>query len=148
MQRSRKREGGFTHERRSLEVGVQVQTSHSGWRRRSSVVVSVAGKGGGGLCQVRIKKTNASEPLRTCRKNKRDVETGIETLSRRLMRTCYRFAGVWHEGVVILIQAWPGNIGTCRFDEVALQRKRAQGACVDTRKGGESLCKGARWIWR
>jgi hypothetical protein len=44
--------------------------------------VNVAGKGGVELRQVRIKKTNASEPLMTCRKTESDVETGIETLSR------------------------------------------------------------------
>jgi hypothetical protein len=44
--------------------------------------VTVAGKGGAEFFEVRIKKTNASEPLRTCRKNEPDVETRIETLSR------------------------------------------------------------------
>jgi len=44
--------------------------------------VNVARKGGAVLRQVRIKKTNASEPLMTCRKTSSDVETGIETLSR------------------------------------------------------------------
>jgi hypothetical protein len=48
----------------SLEVGVQAQTSNHRKRRRLRVfVVNVAGKGGVGLRQVRIKKTNASEPL-------------------------------------------------------------------------------------
>ena len=45
--------------------------------------MSVAGKGGAGLRQVWIKKTNASELLRTCRKTSTDVETGIEILSRK-----------------------------------------------------------------
>ncbi|WHZ23019.1 MAG: hypothetical protein OJF47_002131 [Nitrospira sp.] len=69
----------FIHdEGRPLEVGVQAQASNRGQRRRSRVVVvSVAGKGGETLRQVRIKKTNASEPLRTCRKTSGDVETGI-----------------------------------------------------------------------
>ena len=31
---------------------------------------------GDGSCQVRIKETNASEPLRKCRKRRNDVETG------------------------------------------------------------------------
>ena len=31
---------------------------------------------------MRIKKTNASEPLMKCRKTLSDVESGIETLSR------------------------------------------------------------------
>lgn len=43
--------------------------------------MSVAGEGGVGLPQVRIKQTNASEPLRTYRKHEGDVETGIETPS-------------------------------------------------------------------
>jgi hypothetical protein len=37
---------------------------------------------GGGPCQVRIKETNASEPLRKCRKRRNDVETGKESLAR------------------------------------------------------------------
>src|SRR5687768_11961748 len=48
-----------------------------GKRRRSRVVVvSVASKGGAGLRQVRIKKTNTSEPLMTCRKTVNGVEPG------------------------------------------------------------------------
>lgn len=104
---------------RSLEVGVQAQTSHRGKRRRSRVVVvSGAGKGGAGLRQVRIKKTNTREPLRTCRKTSRDVETGIETLSREAGGggPVYGSTGVRHEGGVILIQAWMRNVGTCRPD--------------------------------
>ena len=75
----------FTHdEGRSLEVGVQAQTSNRGKRRRSRVVVvSVAGKGGAALRQVRIKKTNASEPLMLCRKDERDVETGLRLCSAK-----------------------------------------------------------------
>jgi hypothetical protein len=62
---------------------VQAQTSNHGKRRLLRVeVVSVAGKGGAGLRKVRIKKTNASEPLMRCRKTISDVQTGIETLSR------------------------------------------------------------------
>lgn len=110
----------FIHdEGRPLEVGVQAQTSNRGKRRRSRVVVvSVAGKGGAGLRQVRTKKTNASEPLMTCRKNERDVETGIETLSREAGggEPVYGSTGVRHEGGVIVIQAWMRNGGTCRSD--------------------------------
>jgi len=59
----------FNHdEGRSLGVGVQAQIPNHGKRRRSRVVVvSVVGKGGARLRQVRIKKTNASKPLRMCR---------------------------------------------------------------------------------
>jgi hypothetical protein len=103
----------------SLEVGVQAQTSNCRKRRRLRVfVVNVAGKGGAVLRQVRIKKTNASEPLMTCRKTLSDVETGIETLSREAGGEVpvYGPTGVRHEGGVILIQAWVRNVGTCRLD--------------------------------
>jgi hypothetical protein len=93
---------------------VQAQTSHRGkGRRLRVVVVSVAEKGGAEFRQGRIKKTNASEPLRTCRKNELDVETGIETLSREAGGGK---PGVQHEGGVILMQAWLRNVGTCRTD--------------------------------
>jgi hypothetical protein len=53
-----------------------------------------------------------------CRKNERDVETGIETLSREAggREPVYGSTGVRHEGGVILIQAWVRNVGTCRAD--------------------------------
>ncbi len=80
--------------------------------------MSGAGKDGAGLRQVRITKTNASEPLMTCRKTSRDVETGIETLSREAGGggPVYGSTGVRHEGGVIVIQAWVRNVGTCRSD--------------------------------
>lgn len=67
---------------------------------------------------MRIKKTNASEPLMTCRKTLNGVETGIETLSREAGGglPVYGSTGVRHEGGVILIQAWVRNVGTCRLD--------------------------------
>ena len=79
--------------------------------------MSVARKGGR-IRQVRIKKTNGSEPLMKCRKNVSGVETGIETLSRERGGggPVYSSTGVRHEGGVILIQAWLRNVGTCRFD--------------------------------
>lgn len=54
----------------------------------------------------------------TCRKTERDVETGIETLSREAGGggPVYGSTGVRHEGGVILIQAWGRNGGTCRAD--------------------------------
>ncbi len=78
--------------------------------------MSVAGKDGAGLRQVRIKKTHASEPLMTCRKTSSDVETGIETLAREAGGgvPVYGSTGVRHEGGVIVIQAWVRNVGTCR----------------------------------
>jgi len=67
-------------EGRPLEVGLQEQASNRLKLRRSrAVVVSVDGKGGAGLRQVRIEKTNASEPLMTCRNVLTEVETGIWT---------------------------------------------------------------------
>jgi hypothetical protein len=115
----------FIHdEGRPLEVGVQAQTSNRGKRRRSRVVVvSVAEQGGARLRQVRIKKTNASEPLMTCRKTQRDVETGIETLSRERGggEPVYGSTGVRHEGGVILIQAWMRNVGTCRSEPMGVR---------------------------
>jgi hypothetical protein len=51
-----------------LEVGLQEQASNRLKLRGLRVrVVSVEGKGGARLRQVRIKKTNASESLMTCR---------------------------------------------------------------------------------
>jgi putative transposase len=55
-------------EGRPLEVGLQERTSnHCKLRGLRVLVVSVAGKGGAKLRQVGFKKTNASEPLMTCR---------------------------------------------------------------------------------
>jgi len=67
-------------EGRPLEVGLQEQASNRLKLRRSrAVVVSVDGKGGAGLRQVRIEKTNASKPLMTCRNVLTEVETGTWT---------------------------------------------------------------------
>ncbi len=63
-----------------LGVGLQEQASnHHKLRELRAPVVSVAGKGGARLRQVRIRKTNASEPLMTCRNVLTEVETGILT---------------------------------------------------------------------
>ena len=67
-------------EGRSLEVGLQEQASNRHELHRSRAdVVNVAGKGGARLRQVRIKETNGSEPLMTCRNVSDDVETGTRT---------------------------------------------------------------------
>ena len=72
-------------EGRPLEVGLQEQASNRLKLRRSrAVVVSVDGKGGAGLRQVRIEKTNASKPLMTCRNVSNDVETGTQTSVPRI----------------------------------------------------------------
>jgi hypothetical protein len=67
---------------------------------------------------VSIKKTNAREPMMTCRKTVHDVETGIETLSREAGGggPVYGSTGVRHEGGVIVSQAWVRHGGTCRPD--------------------------------
>lgn len=60
-----------------LEAGLQGQaSSHSKLLGSRVLVVCVRGKGAARLRQARIKKTNASEPLMTCRKmNTNDVKT-------------------------------------------------------------------------
>jgi hypothetical protein len=68
---------------------------------------------------VRLKETNASEPLMTCRKARGDVETGTETSIPRarvgkVPADCP--TGVRHEGGVTLRQASIRNTGTCRSD--------------------------------
>jgi transposase InsO family protein len=63
-----------------LGVGLQEQASnHHKLRELRARVVSVDGKGGAGLRQVRVRKTNVSEPLMTCRNVLTEVETGILT---------------------------------------------------------------------
>lgn len=64
-------------EGRSLGVGLQGQAPNRLRLLRSrALVVSAAGKGVARPRQVRVRKTNASEPLKTCRKRRNDVETG------------------------------------------------------------------------
>jgi hypothetical protein len=123
----------FTNdEGRSLEVGVQAQSSNHRKRRGLRVfVVNVAGKGGEGLRQVRITKTNGSEPLMTCRKTLKGVETGIETLSREAGGglPVYGSTGVRHEGGVILIQALVRNVGSVVLRITIRFRRNLVGSC-------------------
>ena len=82
-------------------------------------MVSVVGKGGGILRQVRFKETNASEPLMTCRNAQGDVETGRWPLIPRARvgeRPAECPTGVRHEGGVSLRPASIRNTGTCRPD--------------------------------
>jgi hypothetical protein len=67
---------------------------------------------------VRIKETNASEPLIKCRKRRNDVKTGKESLARDKSRgrPVYCLGGVRHRGGVTLVQAFVRNVGTCRPD--------------------------------
>ena len=68
--------------------------------------------------QVRARKTNASEPLMTCRKRRNAIETGLQSLVRD---------EAWgkpvdcpsdgrHEGGVSPAQALVWNVGTFRLD--------------------------------
>lgn len=67
-------------ESRSFGIGLQERVSnHHELRWLRANVVSVVGKGGGQLRQVRTKKTSESKLLMTCRNVSDDVETGILT---------------------------------------------------------------------
>ena len=64
-------------EGRTLGAGLQGQApNHLQLLRSRALVVSVTGKGAARLRQVRIRKTDASEPLKKCRKRRDDVKTG------------------------------------------------------------------------
>ena len=72
-------------EGRSLEVGLQEQASNRHelhWLRAN--VVNVGGKGGAKFRQVRVKETNGSEPLMTCRNVLIDAKTGTRTSVPRI----------------------------------------------------------------
>jgi hypothetical protein len=62
------------------------------------MVVSIVGKGAARPRQVRIMKTNASEPLMTCRNCKDGVKTGEQSLprekSRRNLHTAWAASGM------------------------------------------------------
>ena len=96
-------------------------------------MVSVAGKGGVGLRQVRFKETNASEPPMKCRNgfNRRRNRGLISALGQGWGKPVYCPTGVRHVGGVTLIQALVRNVGTCRPD--------AKGEAQADR-----LCKGER----
>jgi hypothetical protein len=106
-------------------------------------VVSVVGKGGGILRQVRLKETNVSEPLMTCRKTQGDVETGLCTKAREqrgweVPADCP--TGVRHEGGVTLRQASIRNPGTCRSDakgETQAARHREGQSTDAEHRGGD-----------
>jgi hypothetical protein len=63
-----------------------------------AMVVSVEGKGATRSRQVWIRKTNASEPLMTCRKRRNGVKTGGKSLtreeSRRYLLTAWAASGM------------------------------------------------------
>jgi hypothetical protein len=68
--------------------------------------------------QVRARKTNASEPLMTCRKRRNAIETGLQSLVRDEARgkpvDCPSDGR--HEGGVSPAQALVWNVGTFRLD--------------------------------
>ena len=81
-------------------------------------MVSVVGKGGARLRQVRFEETNASEPLMTCRKvcNRRRNREGVVGPGLGWGKPDYCPTGVRHEGGVTSNQALVRNVGTCRPD--------------------------------
>ena len=91
---------------------MRVGPSGSGCRVRSQTapellgsrarVVSVRGKGGPGACQVRVEKTNASEPLMMCRKRRDVIETRLQSVvwDRAWGQPAYCPGGGRHEGGV------------------------------------------------
>jgi hypothetical protein len=80
-------------------------------------VVSVSEKAGP-TRQVRTGKTNVSEPLKTCRKRRDVIETGLQLLARDKAREVPVDgpSGDRHEGGVSPAQALVRNVGTYRLD--------------------------------
>lgn len=64
---------------------------------------------------MRIKETNGSEPLMTCRKANQISSKlgGVVGPGRVQMRSAYRLNGDRYRGGVNLIQAFMWNVGTC-----------------------------------
>ena len=106
-------------EGRSLGVGLQDQASNclellrsndrGGERRRKRREESR---------QVRIMKTNASEPLKTCRKESRRHQNrvGLVTREKAQRAPADWLGGVRHKGGVSMIQALMRNVGTSHPD--------------------------------
>ena len=80
-------------------------------------VVSVSEKAGR-TRQVRVEKTNVSEPLTTCRKRRDVTETGLQLLVRDQMRAkpADGSRGDRHGDGVSPAQALVRNVGTWRLD--------------------------------
>ena len=106
-------------EGRPLGAGVQAQapTPLKLQVLRASVV-SVEEKAGQRSGQVKRTETSVSEPLKTCRKCLRDVETrgNLVTLGAVWGRPVYCPRGVRHGGGVTVRWALVRNVGTCRSD--------------------------------
>lgn len=96
-------------------------------------MVSVAGKGGVELRQVRFRETNASESLMKCRNrfNRRRNRGLISVPGQGWGKPVYCPTGVRHVGGVNLNQALVRNVGTCRPD-------------VKGEAQADRLCKGER----
>jgi hypothetical protein len=95
---------------------VRVQTTGSGAGPMAGVV-SMTEKAGR-TRQVCPGKTNASEPLRTCRKRMSVIKTRLHRLAWDKARTVPADgpSGDRHEDGVSLGQALVWNVGTCRLD--------------------------------
>jgi hypothetical protein len=68
------------------------------------------------MCQVTARKTNASEPLKTCRKRGQVASKPEAALCRRdepKRRLAFCLGGVRHRGGVSLVEALLRNVGTC-----------------------------------
>jgi len=98
---------------RSVEVGCQEQASNHPKRLASRALVVSVGEKSNRIRQVRIRKTNASEPLMTRREPERGIRTGGEQNSRDKLGGCPEGCpgGVRRAGGVILIQALLRNCG-------------------------------------
>ncbi len=103
---------------RPSEAGLQGQASnHRELRGSRARVVSVTEKAWLRPRQVGDRKTNASEPLRTCRKRKPTSKLGSRTDPGQAQGVpAYGLGGVRHEGGVSLSQALVWNVGTCRLN--------------------------------
>jgi hypothetical protein len=102
-----------------LGVGLQDQASnHHKLRALRASVVSVVGKGEAGLRQVSFEKTNASEPVMTCRKesNSTSKPERVVAPGQVWRQPVYCPVGVRHVGGVSSKQALVRNSGTCRSD--------------------------------
>ena len=94
--------------------------------------------------QVWTRKSNASEPLMTCRKLSHRHRNRVGRLARERTqrRPAYWLGGVRHKGGEILIQARMWNVGTCRSD--AKGRIQAEGLREDASTNAEHRGGAAR----
>jgi transposase len=102
--------------------------------------------------QVWFGKTNASEPLRKCRENKDDVETGELKLPWDQRRRCLFAADATSgiEAASARIQAQTRNLGTCRPDAKGeAQAAHRKGQSTDAgHRGGTARSSDERRVMR